>query len=68
MKTHKATRTQITDLPEFVVELSEREMRVISGGLTNIMACQLRAAPLKSTLGVRPATDQWTAPGDHDAD
>jgi lactobin A/cerein 7B family class IIb bacteriocin len=29
----KDTRTQITDLPEVSVELSEREMRIVSGGL-----------------------------------
>ncbi len=29
-----AIRTQITDLEEIAVELSEREMRIVSGGLT----------------------------------
>jgi hypothetical protein len=28
----KATRTQITDLPENAVELSELEMRIVAGG------------------------------------
>ncbi len=28
----KATRTQINDLPEMDVELSEDEMRIVSGG------------------------------------
>jgi hypothetical protein len=36
----KVTRTQITDLPEIAAELSERELRIVSGGLTTgAMAC-----------------------------
>jgi hypothetical protein len=36
----KVTRTQITDLPEIAAELSERELRIVSGGLTaSAMAC-----------------------------
>jgi hypothetical protein len=36
----KVTRTQITDLAEIAVELSERELRIVSGGLTaSAMAC-----------------------------
>ena len=35
----KSTRTQITDLPEIAVELSEREMRVVSGGLASTAGC-----------------------------
>lgn len=42
----KVTRTQITDLPEIAAELSERELRIVSGGLTaSVMAC----SPLVTT-------------------
>jgi len=60
------TRTQIMDLPEIAVELSEREMRVISGGLTNLLACS-QVAPSKLTLGLQ-ATSTICAPADHDTD
>jgi hypothetical protein len=66
MEKQTATRTQITDLPEIAVELSEREMRVISGGLTNMLAC-FQATPSKLTRGLQ-ATSSVTAPGDHDTD
>jgi hypothetical protein len=66
MEKHTATRTQITDLPEIAVELSEREMRVISGGLTNMLAC-FQAVPSKLTRGLQ-ATSSITAPADHDTD
>jgi hypothetical protein len=62
----KQTRTQIMDLPEIAVELSEREMRVISGGLTNVLAC-FQAAPSKHTRGLQ-ATSTICAPADHDLD
>lgn len=32
LEEQKGTRTQITDLPETNVELSERELRIVSGG------------------------------------
>ena len=39
-KNQKVTRTEITDLPELAVELSERELRIVSGGLTaSMIAC-----------------------------
>lgn len=66
MEKQKATRTQITDLPEIAIELSEREMRVISGGLTNTLAC-FQGAPVKVGLGLQ-ATSTICAPADHDAD
>ena len=66
MEKQAATRTQITNLPEIAVELSEREMRVISGGLTNVLAC-FQAAPSKLTLGLQ-ATSTICAPADHDTD
>jgi hypothetical protein len=57
-------RTQITDLPEIAVELSEREMRVVSGGI----ASTARAC----TTLVYPAASAWpsgtTNDGDHDTD
>lgn len=31
----KITRTQIADLPEINVELSDKELRIVSGGLTS---------------------------------
>jgi len=66
MEKQTATRTQITDLPEIAVELSEREMRVISGGLTNMLAC-FQPVPSKLTRGLQ-ATSSITAPADHDTD
>jgi hypothetical protein len=35
----KTKRAEINDLPEIAVELSERDMRVVSGGLTSNLAC-----------------------------
>jgi hypothetical protein len=35
----KASRTQIYDLPEHAVELSDVDMRIVSGGLTSLQAC-----------------------------
>jgi hypothetical protein len=35
----KTTRTEINDIPEKVSELSELEMRVVSGGRASIVAC-----------------------------
>jgi hypothetical protein len=66
MEKQTATRTQISDLPEIAVELSEREMRVISGGLTNMLAC-FQATPSNLTRGLQ-ATSSITAPADHDTD
>jgi hypothetical protein len=44
----KCTRTQITDLPEVAVEMSERELRIVSGGLAvSAMAC----SPMAMTVG-----------------
>ena len=40
----KGTRTQITDLPEMNVELSDKEMRVVSGGLKSRFSCYSRVA------------------------
>jgi hypothetical protein len=62
----KAMRTQITDLSEIAVELSEREMRIVSGGLrTNGMACSPLFAPVGGSF--LPRTSYITG-GDHDSD
>ena len=61
---NKETRTQIADLPEIAVELSQKELRIVSGGLRPIFACNSRlAAPGNVTM----ATD-WNTNGDHDPD
>lgn len=62
----KAVRTRIADLPQIAVELSEREMRIVSGGLkAAAMACvQFLAAPGGPTLGVTG----YITGGDHDTD
>ena len=55
----KAMRTGITDLSEIAVELSEREMRIVSGGLsTNGLAC---SAFIPQVVGsMRPRTNVAT--------
>jgi hypothetical protein len=67
----KSTRTQITNLPEIAVELSEREMRIVSGGLTsNVRGCSPIAfpplAPINS-VGRKTPTNTNNG-GDHDSD
>ena len=62
----KAMRTQITDLPEIALELSEREMRIVSGGLTaNGLACSPFIVPTGGSLHQR--TNRITN-GDWDSD
>lgn len=40
----KGTRTQIKDLAKIAVELSEREMRIVSGGISvNMIACAVNS-------------------------
>jgi hypothetical protein len=64
MAKQEAIRTQITDLPEIAVELSEREMRIVSGGLTpTARACVALVYPGGSALPSNTAND-----GDHDTD
>ena len=62
----KTKRTLISDLPEVAVELSEREMRIVSGGLAAVgLACA--AANVASSVRGSIRTDYNTG-GDHDAD
>jgi len=61
----KSTRTQIQDLPEISAELSEREMRIVTGGLLAVMACSALAfAP----IAMVDRTSYITGRGDHDSD
>jgi hypothetical protein len=60
----KMTRTQIADLPENAVELSENELRIVAGGLRAIFACNTVVVS-RSLLG--EPTD-WNTNGDHDPD
>jgi hypothetical protein len=52
----KTTRTEINDIPETSVELSELEMRVVSGGLASLMACY-SARGLGGTTNVATGQD-----------
>jgi hypothetical protein len=63
----KITRTQIADLPEINVELSDRELRIVSGGLRPVMNCVSRVPVKKSSFSSGTATDYNTS-GDHDPD
>ena len=60
----KGTRTLITDLPEIAVELSEKELRIVSGGLRPVFACYSRAA----TPALRGEPTDYNTNGDHDPD
>jgi hypothetical protein len=63
---HKSLRTRITDLAEIAVELSAREMRIVSGGLAPFaMACAPNIAQTSGSM--RPRTGYITG-GDHDSD
>lgn len=62
----KITRTQIADLPEIDVELSDKELRIVSGSLRAVLSCYSRVAVKKSSFSGTP-TDYNTS-GDHDAD
>jgi hypothetical protein len=55
----KATRTQINDLIEESVVLSEPELRIVSGGLSSTVGCY--------SLAVRPTTNKATG-NDWDSD
>lgn len=47
----KGTRTQIEDLAEIAVELSEREMRIVSGGVSvNMRACAVNSPSSSAML------------------
>ena len=61
----KDTRTQIIDLPEIAVELSERDLRIVTGGLAVQLACNSAAsAKISPFMG---KTD-YNTNGDHDSD
>lgn len=64
----KTMRTQITDLPQIAVELSEREMRIVSGGLNAAMG--LACAPSGGPIIIGPAKNRtyFVTGGDHDTD
>jgi len=54
----KSTRSQITDLPEVAVEVSERELRIVSGGLAaSVMACSPMVKAFSGTGGDGDHTD-----------
>ena len=61
----KTKRTLISNLPEIAVELSEREMRIVSGGLSGAgFACQ--AAHVGKFRGA--LVTNFNTGGDHDSD
>ena len=47
----KITRTQIADLPEIEVELSDTELRIVSGALKAAFSCYSRVAVKSSYSG-----------------
>jgi hypothetical protein len=51
LQKQKCTRTQITDLAEIAVELSDREMRIVSGGISvNMRSCAVNISSSGGTL------------------
>jgi hypothetical protein len=63
----KINRTQIADLPETSVELTESDMRIVSGGLrSGIYGCSVRVASV-SVSGFSDKT-QYNTNGDWDTD
>ena len=65
-RTQKETRTEISDLPQIAVELSEREMRIVTGGLVARLACN--AALSATASGLMDKTNVVTGQGDWDTD
>jgi hypothetical protein len=53
----KATRTQITDLPEIAVELTEQEMRIVSGGARSTQQKTNKTTACSPTGGLDWDTD-----------
>ena len=49
-RTQKETRTEISDLPQIAVELSEREMRIVTGGLAARLACNAASSAVAGGL------------------
>jgi hypothetical protein len=62
----KTMRTQITDLPQIAVELSEREMRIVSGGLSLAMGLGCGGGPI--IIGPAKNRTDYNTGGDHDPD
>ena len=61
----KITRTQIADLPEINVELTESDMRIVSGGLkSGVYGCGVRVA----SVSLRGDRTQYNTNGDWDSD
>ena len=68
----KATRTQIADLPEIAVELSEQELRIVSGSLRAAFSCYSRVSPTlalsSKTSSLSGTPTQFNTNGDWDSD
>ena len=65
----QSKRTEINDLPEIAVELSERDMRVVSGGLTSNVSCYsaLSVGTTKASAALMDKTNYVTV-ADWDTD
>lgn len=65
----KGTRTQIVDLAEIAVELSESEMRIVSGGISvNMASCTVvKNSPNSAGFKLAGRT-QYITGGDWDTD
>lgn len=65
----KGIRTQIANLPEIDAELSEREMRIVSGGMTpRIAMCFAGATSAQAVGGMLMEKTQYNTNGDWDTD
>lgn len=65
----KGKRTQIADLAEIAVELSEREMRIVSGGISaNMLACAVNIPPGSAMLFGRGGCTNVATGNDWDCD
>jgi hypothetical protein len=60
----QGTRTQIKDLPEIAIELPEKELRIVSGGLRSIGAISCYSS-VAMVIGDRT---QYVTGGDWDSD
>jgi hypothetical protein len=59
--TTKTNRTQINDLPEQAVELSDLDMRIVSGGLASAAGCYSAQKKTNTSKDGDHDTD-WTDP------
>jgi hypothetical protein len=55
----KTNRTHINDLPEQAVELSDLDMRIVSGGMLSLQACYSAKVKTNVATGSDWDTD-WT--------